>query len=178
MTELNIEGGGNGGNGGNEDNNITVNFSIILKSFNKLDNYIAKYIYNKYIETSETSEPNSSLYKYSKKTINQEEYNKYINSIFNIERPGIITQKDSLKIDLETMALADESYDKDPKNFKVRQFNRLPCLKRCSYIRKHKNKYKRCNINVMNDDTDTCYKHIDSPNMYWDKYCKALEEIV
>jgi hypothetical protein len=29
----------------------------------------------------------------------------------------------------------------------------------------------------MNDDTDICYKHIDSPNMYWDRYCEVLEKI-
>ena len=165
------------------------NVSTILKSFNKLDNYIAKYIYKKYIETaadvesddSDNSDDSVDLtpspFKYSKKPNNQDDYTKYIHTIFNIERPGIITQKESLETELENMAIADEAYDKDPKHFKSRQFDSLPYIKRCSYIRKHKNKYKRCNINVMNDDTDICYKHIDSPNMYWDRYCEVLEEI-
>ena len=161
--------------------------SILLKSLHKLDNYVAKYIYKKYIEknesgesveSGESGESTPSFYKYSKKPNNQQDYNTYIHSLFNIERPGIITQKESLETDLDNMTIADEAYDKDPKQFKTRQFNCLPDIKRCSYIRKHKNKYKRCNINVMNDDTDICYKHIDSPNMYWDRYCKVLEEIV
>ena len=171
------------------------NLSTILKSFNKLDNYIAKYIYKKYIEnvakigdiepvdsadsydSADSADLKPSQFKYSKKPINQEEYTKYIHTIFSIERPSIITQKESLEKELENIAIADEAYDKDPKHFKARQFDSLPYIKRCSYIRKHKNKYKRCNINVMNDDTDICYKHIDSPNMYWDRYCEVLEEI-
>ena len=164
-------------------NESNENLLTILKSIHKLDNYIAKYIYKKYIENVEPVEPvepvdsEPSHYKYSKKSNNQEDYNKYIHSIFNIERPGIITQKESLESNLDKMATADEAYDKDPKTFKARQFGSLPDIKRCSYIRKHKNKYKRCNINVMNDDTDTCYKHFDSPNMYWDRYCEVLDKI-
>ena len=161
----------------------TDDLAIILKSLHKLDNYIVKYIYKKYIEKAESAESaesdefKPSSYKYSKKPNNQEDYNKYIKSLFNIERPCIITQKVSLETDLDKMAIADEAYDKDPKKFKLRQFSSLPDIKRCSYIRKYKNKYKRCNINVMNDDSDICYKHINSPNMYWDRYCEVLEEI-
>ena len=75
------------------------------------------------------------------------------------------------------MEIADEQYDKDPKTFKARQFNSLPDIKRCSYIRKHKNKYKRCANGILDDDSDMCYKHIKSKNMYWDKYCEVLESL-
>ena len=78
------------------------NLSIILKSFNKLDNYIAKYIYKKYIENVVNIEPVEHVdsdesddsadsidskpppFKYSKKPINQEEYTKYIHTILFI----------------------------------------------------------------------------------------------
>jgi hypothetical protein len=138
--------------------------SILLKSFNRLDNYVAKYIYKKYIYLAGL-EPS------------QINFENFLKTIFNIDRPRIITQKESLESDLYKMDIADKAYDKDPKKFKLRQYESVPDVKRCSFIRKHKNKYKRCNINVMNDDSDICYKHIDSPNIYWDRYCEVLDEI-
>ena len=147
-----------------EDNSLDLN--ILLKSFNRLDNYVAKYIYNKYLKKDFESENN-----------NNDNYKQYLNTIFSLERPFIITQKECLEKDLENMEIADEQYDKDPKTFKVRQFNSLPDIKRCSYIRKHKNKYKRCANGILDDDSDMCYKHIKSKNMYWDKYCEVLESL-
>lgn len=147
--------------------------SRLLKSFNRLDNYVAKYIYEKYIKNLQTDIQSNMVN-------NDEEYKKYkkyINTIFSLERPRIITQKESLETDLSNMEIADEEYDKDPKEFKTSQFDSLPDIKRCSFIRKHKNKYKRCANGIVNDDSDMCYKHIESKNMYWDKWCKVLEEI-
>ena len=97
--------------------------------------------------------------------------------IISNDRPNIITQKDTLETDLQNMEIADEEYDKDPKEFKTSQFDSLPDIKRCSFIRKHKNKYKRCSNGILNDDSDMCYKHLDSFNMYWDKWCEILENI-
>ena len=170
---------------------------ILLKSFNKLDNYIAKYIYLKYIETPTINSINSLInnsddnqdntldtlntpeikYKYSRKPSNQEEYKKYIHKIFKLERPNIISQKESLEKELQTVVLADEEYDKDPKKFIKIKNNSLPNIQRCSFIRKHKNKYKRCANRIVNDDSDMCYKHLESPNIYWDRWCKIIDEI-
>ena len=147
--------------------------SRLLKSFNRLDNYVAKYIYEKYIKNLQTDIQSNMVN-------NDEEYKKYktyINTIFSLERPRIITQKESLETDLSNMEIADEEYDKDPKEFKTSQFDSLPDIKRCSFIRKHKNKYKRCANGIVNDDSDMCYKHIESKNMYWDKWCEVLKEI-
>jgi len=141
--------------------------SRLLKSFNRLDNYVAKYIYEKYITDINYNNGESS----------NESYVSFVNKIFSLERPRIITQKESLETDLSNMEIADEEYDKDPKEFKTSQFDSLPDIKRCSFIRKHKNKYKRCANGIVNDDSDMCYKHIESKNMYWDKWCKVLEEI-
>ena len=141
--------------------------SRLLKSFNRLDNYVAKYIYEKYITDINYNNGESS----------NESYVSFVNKIFSLERPRIITQKESLEKDLSNMEIADEEYDKDPKEFKTSQFDSLPDIKRCSFIRKHKNKYKRCANGIVNDDSDMCYKHIESKNMYWDKWCKVLEEI-
>ena len=159
--------------GGLEMEESNNDLSRLLKSFNRLDNYVAKYIYKKYIKNLQTD---------TQPTIvnNDEEHKKYktyINTIFSLERPRIITQKESLETDLNNMEIADEEYDKDPKTFKVRQFDSLPDIKRCSFIRKHKNKYKRCANSIVNDDSDMCYKHIESKNMYWDKWCEVLGEI-
>jgi len=151
-----------------EDNNLDLN--VLLKSFNRLDNYVAKYIYNKYLKKDFES-------KSSDNNNDNDNYKQYLNTIFSLERPFIITQKECLEKDLENMEIADEQYDKDPKTFKARQFNSLPDIKRCSYIRKHKNKYKRCANGILDDDSDMCYKHIKSKNMYWDKYCEVLESL-
>ena len=152
-----------------EDDEDSNELSRLLKSFNKLDNCVVKYIYEKYIRDIKNS------------TINQVEehkkYKTYINTIFSIERPRLITQKDSLETDLNNMEIADEEYDKDPSKFKAQQYDSLPDIKRCSFIRKHKNKYKRCANGILNDDSDMCYKHIESKNMYWDKWCEVLGEI-
>ena len=144
-----------------ESSNEIIN---LLKSFNKLDNNIVKYIYKKYINNI------NEIY-------NEDKYKIYKNTIFSLERPAIITQKESLETDLQNMEIADEAYDVDPVNFKSTQFDSLPDIKRCSFIRKHKNKYKRCENGILNVDSDMCYKHIDSINMYWDRYCEILEEI-
>ena len=213
----------------NESKDKTNDLSILLKSFNRLDNYIARYIYKKYIaqdssflEKSRAKKQDSSFLEKSRAKNYDEisdhtreleglkpsqenparksgeldtgfeksraqmkpshkhteiKLENFLKTIFNIERPGIITQKESLETDLYKMDIADKAYDKDPKKFKLRQYESVPDVKRCSFIRKHKNKYKRCNIHVMNDDSDICYKHIDSPNIYWDRYCEVLDEI-
>ncbi len=146
----------------NEDSvdlDISDDLLKLLKSFNKLDNYVAKYIFTKYIKNTGLT------------------YKQYLNTIFSVERPAIITQKESLETDLQNMEIADEAYDIDPKNFKVRQYDSLPDIKRCSFIRKHNNKYIRCANCILNADLDLCYKHIDCINMYWDRYCEVLEKI-
>ena len=170
-----------------EDKDKTNDLSILLKSFNRLDNYIAKYIYKKYIEQDLDNPARKSRELEGLKPSQENPARKskeplqslddFIKTIFNIDRPRIISQKESLETDLYKMDIADKAYDKDPKNFKLRQYECVPDVKRCSFIRKHKNKYKRCKINVMNDDSDICYKHIDSPNIYWDRYCEVLDEI-
>ena len=176
----------------NECEDTKNDLSILLKSFNRLDNYVARYIYKKYIEQDLENPAHKSReleglkpsvtrelegLKPSKGSTSQINFENFLKTIFNIERPRIISQKESLETDLYNMEIADKEYDKDPKNFKIRQYGSIPDIKRCSFIRKHKNKYKRCKINVMNDDSDICYKHIDSPNIYWDRYCEVLDEI-
>jgi hypothetical protein len=150
-------------------NETSDDLSNLLKSFTKIDNYVVKYIYEKYIEKKSGTKGESK---------NVEAYNQFLHTIFSLERPAIITQKESLETDLQNMEIADEAYEKDPKNFKTRQFDSLPDVKRCSFIRKHKNKYKRCANGLLDDDSDMCYKHINSSNMYWDSFCKITEEII
>jgi hypothetical protein len=144
--------------------------SNLLKSFNKIDNYVAKYIYEKYIKNKSEKGCKKGC-----ENSNDEAYKTYLHTIFSLERPAIITQKESLETDLQNMEIADEAYKKDPIKFKVRQYDSLPDIKRCSFIRKHNNKYKRCANGILNNDSDMCYKHIDSLNMYWNSYCKIME---
>ena len=166
------------------------NLAILVKSLNKLENYTAKYIYKKYIETvippipdtEDTATPESIeaptiTFKYSKKPNNSEEYKKYTDTIFSKERKHIIKQNDSLTEDLDNMSLADDEYENDPKSFHRQQNNSYPDIKRCSYIRKHKHKLIRCKNGIINDDEDMCAIHEDTPNMYWDSYNELVEKL-
>lgn len=175
---------------------------ILTKSFNRLENYVTKYIYKKYIESItileepiENKDIQSNIqsnihsniqsnikskpikYKYSAKVNNEDEYNDYLHTIFSQERKSIITQSESLNEDLESMRIADAAYKQNPVGFHYKDYNSLPDVKRCSFISKNKNKYKRCGNNIMNDDSDMCYRHIDSLNIYWDRWCEIIEEI-
>ena len=107
----------------------------------------------------------------------KEDYDKYIHKIFSQERKTRITQNESIIAELEDIQIADDNYNENPQQFKAREFNSLPDVIRCTFIRKNKNKYKRCGNKIMNDDNDVCYKHIDSPNIYWDNYNKILDKL-
>ena len=173
-----------------------ANLELLVKSLNKLENYTAKYIYKKYIETAipettipetttpETTTPESSTpeqleitFKYNKKPNNNEDYKVYVDTIFDKERKHIIKQNDSLTEDLDNISLADDEYESDPTKFNRRQNNSYPDIKRCSYIRKHKNKLVRCKNSIIDDDEDMCSRHEDKPNIYWDSYNELVDKI-
>ena len=142
----------------------------LVKSLNRVENYTAKYIFNKYICNSTNTE-----------NINKDkDYKLYLDTIFGLERKAIITQVESLNVDLDNMDLADKVFEKDPEKFKRRDYDSLPDIKRCTFIRKHKNKYIRCAMSITDDgndyNNDVCYKHESSINMYWNNYCKLLQE--
>ena len=138
----------------------------LVKSINRIENYTAKYIFNKYIK--------QDLENPARK--DNKEYKQFLDTIFGLERKAIITQEESLNEDLDNMDLADKVFEKDPKKFKRRDYDSLPDVKRCTFIRKHKNKYIRCDMSISDDDSDVCYKHESSVNMYWVNYCKLLQE--
>ena len=95
----------------------------------------------------------------------------------NSKNVGGSIQISYLKTDLNNMSIADKEYETNPKTFKPRQYKSLPDIKRCSFIRKHKNKYKRCLNKTANDDEDVCNIHILSDNIYYDRYNEVLEAI-
>ena len=105
-------------------------------------------------------------------------YKQFTDTIFGLERKAIITQEESLNEDLDNMDLSDKVFKKDPKKFKRRDYDSLPDVKRCTFIRKHKNKYIRCAMSITDDgnddNSDVCYKHESSVNMYWDNYCSLI----
>jgi hypothetical protein len=145
----------------------------LVKSLNRIENYTTRYIFNKYINnTTNTSE-----------NINKDKsitYKEFTDNVFGLERKAIITQDESLNEDLDNMDLADKVFEKAPEKFKRREYDSLPDVKRCTFIRKHKNKYIRCAMSISDDDnddnSDVCYKHESSINMYWNNYCKLLKE--
>jgi hypothetical protein len=136
----------------------------IVKSINRIENYTAKYIFNKYIcNTTDVEVITDDI-----------DYKEFTDTIFGLERKAIITQDESLNEDLDNMDLADKVFDKAPEKFKRREYDSLPDVKRCTFIRKHKNKYIRCAMSITDDDNDVCYKHESSINMYWENYCKLI----
>jgi hypothetical protein len=177
------------------------NLELLVKSLNKLENYTAKYIYKKYIETAippvepRPDTPNTPatpvsieetdtldtteelIFKYSKKPNNNEEYKLYTDNIFSKERKHIINQNDILTEDLDNIALADDEYENDPATFHRQQNNSYPDIKRCSYIRKHKHKLIRCKNSIINNDEDMCSRHEDKPNIYWDSYNELVDKL-
>ena len=169
----------------------------LTRTLNKLENYVAKYIYKKYIEipdlpettettetteiteileTTETPENKYIKYKYSKKPKNIEEYNKYRHTIFSQKRKTRINQDEILNKYLANIEIADEDYELNSTNFKVRNYESLPDILRCSFIRKHKNKYNRCCNKIVNNEVEMCYKHEDYNNIYLDKWNELLKE--
>ena len=100
-----------------------------------------------------------------------------MDTIFDKERKHIIKQNDSLTEDLDNISLADDEYESDPTKFNRRQNNSYPDIKRCSYIRKHKNKLVRCKNSIIDDDEDMCSRHEDKPNIYWDSYNELVDKI-
>ena len=154
---------------------------ILVKELNKLENYTAKYIYKKYIETDEppdTTDPTTDpKFKYNTKPASAEAYKLYIDRIFSKERKHIIKQNDITTEDLENMTEADEEYEKNPNSFHRQKNTSYPDIKRCSYIRKHKHKLVRCKNSIINDEEEMCTKHEESPNMYWAMYIELLEKM-
>ena len=125
----------------------------------------------------EATEDPEITFKYSKKPNNVDDYKLYSDTIFDKERKHIIKQNDILTEDLDNMTLADDEYENDPTKFNRRQNNSYPDIKRCSYIRKNKNKLVRCKNSIINDDEDTCSRHEDKPNIYWDSYNELVDKI-
>ena len=168
----------------------------LTRTLNKLENYVAKYIYKKYIEipdlpettettetteiteileTTETPENKYIKYKYSKKPKNIEEYNKYRHTIFSQKRKTRINQDEILNKYLANIEIADEDYELNSTNFKVRNYESLPDILRCTFIRKHKNKYNRCCNKIINNEVEMCYKHEDDKNIYVDKWNELIK---
>jgi hypothetical protein len=100
-----------------------------------------------------------------------------LQKVFDLERHSFrILQEDVLKEDLKQMTIADKAYELNPTNFNTKEYDCLPDVLRCTYIRKHKHRYYRCQNKTINDDHDICKKHENSENIYIDKYNELLEK--
>jgi len=124
---------------------MSLNIENFSRELNKLENYVINYIYEKYIKKGDAKLKDDS------------EYKLYKDKLLNKSRKNIIKQDESLKEDLEKIAIED--------------------VERCSYIRNYKNKLIRCKNSIMNKDEDVCKRHLTKPNIYWDNYNTLLESI-
>jgi hypothetical protein len=88
-----------------------MDFELIksIKNLKNLDFYVAKYIYKKYIETSVQND--DIVYKYSSKVLDKYKFKLYLDTIFNKQRPHLITQKELLEQEIEAINEADIKFD-------------------------------------------------------------------
>jgi len=195
----------------------------LSKNINNIENNVAKYIYKKYImstpittipitsltgiqqtplQTSQLictktkTEKQSKLNKLDTKMFNIQ-YKSYLQTLFNFDRITFrITQEDVIKQDYKQMALSNKAYNFNKANFNPREYEILPDILRCKFIRKYKHRYYRClnkciqNIpqilSYENDedlvedlvedlDDHLCYIHETCYNLYLDKYNELLK---
>ena len=139
---------------------------ILVKDINNLENTIARYIYDKYIDN------NKNL------AIDEKTYKMYLQNIFEFKRKCfVLNQEDIIRDDLKTMTIADKALERNPDKFNVSNFDIPPDILRCSYIRKYHHRYYRCKHRISNDDSDVCKKHENSENIYYDNYNDILEQL-
>ena len=131
----------------------------LSKNIQDIENNISRYIYKKYIVKQQH--------------IIDNHYKIYLQKIFDVKRIKFrICQQDIIKEDLKRMSISDIAYNFNPTNFKPKDYDILPNILRCTYIRKHKNKYYRClnkniqinNTHVKNDTLDNTLDNNDNDN--------------
>jgi len=129
---------------------------------------------------------------YSLKVKNDANYKRYLDTIFQKARVGIITQQASLTNELNNITVADNVLDdmiddiKQNKpyakqiitcrsRFMRNSVKSFPDIMRCNFIIKNKNKLHRCGYKIISVNCEYCSLHELMPNMYWDRYCSLLE---
>ncbi len=148
----------------------------------RVEKSVIKYIYLKYIQDLPLSEVlvesvNLDV-KRTNKILNKDAYKNYSKNILTLKRKcNIIDQKELIREDMELMAISDKAYESNPREFKASNFDILPDILRCSFIRKHHHRFSRCRNRISNDDSDVCKKHEESENIYLDAYNELLEKL-
>jgi hypothetical protein len=104
-------------------------------------------------------------------------YKLYLQKIFDLERHSFrILQEDVFKDDFKNITIVDKAYEINPDNFNPKEYDSLPDVLRCTYIRKYKNRYYRCQNKIIDNDHDICKKHENCENIYIDKYNELHEK--
>ena len=150
--------------------------------------------------TKTKTEKQSKLNKLDTKMFNIQ-YKSYLQTLFNFDRITFrITQEDVIKQDYKQMALSNKAYNFNKANFNPREYEILPDILRCKFIRKYKHRYYRClnkciqnipQITSYENDEDLdedlgedldedlddhlCYIHETCYNLYLDKYNELLK---
>jgi hypothetical protein len=130
-------------------------------------------------EPNPESRINTAEIKDQRKQEIEQLYKIFHNRVFIMERSiGVLDPETELCREIEEIKIADEAYEKDPDHFKPGEYDSLPDILRCTFIRKHKHRYYRCRNRIMNDDCDICYKHEDSENIYIDIYNDLVDKLI
>lgn len=135
----------------------------VVYNMSSVENKIMQYMYNKYF----------------KELIPYSEFKK---TIFGLKRKRIVSQYDLLSEEMNDLEKADEEFvthgngDSSLKNLKTKYG--YPSHLRCQYIINKNNNLVRCKNKIINGDEryDTCNEHNSEPNVYYDEYCRLIEE--
>ena len=140
----------------------------LAKNINLIENGTAKYIFNKYIRNKKKPDASND----------DITYEEFLDTIINkLRSSNVISQEQIIKEDIKKLELANEDYEQH----NIVDFSKngsFPDVLRCTYIRKYKNKYSRCNNKIMDDDSDICYIHQYYENIYYDQYNELFEKIM
>ena len=161
----------------------------LTNNIKNIENNIAKYIYKKYIIKNVNIQPISNITNQNinlntvnnirtrsdviiahknTKILEHKLYTIYLNKIFNISRTTFrINQEDIIKEDLKKMANSDKAYIFNPSAFKPTEYDILPNILRCNYIRTYKHRYYRClkkKITNNNDNNNNNNNYNDNDN--------------
>ena len=135
----------------------------IVYSISVIENEIMHYMYNKYFKEVLP-------------------YNEFKKTIFGLKRKRIVQQYDLLGEDITDLEKADEEFavrgngDISLKNYRSKYG--YPNHLRCHHIINRNNNLVRCKNKIIDGDDryDTCSEHNSEANVYYDEYCRLIEE--
>lgn len=150
------------------DKNDNKDINNLISEFNRIENRIIKYIFNKY-----QVEKNKNI-----------DFNNFKKLIIGIRRPRILCQKDITIKELEQIQKANVAYYILQKKLRTGEISDIcdktehgyPDSLRCKFIINHKNNFIRCKNKIF-EISECCSKHYKKENFYYEKYLQICKDL-